>query len=432
MKTLFLFFSICFNLDVNATSELKTEPSSIYNQLINLNPFWKDRNVKDEILNQIAPIKTDVDLIQFHLRLVETELRKIDCNHLTVNQKKNRLQALEILSQYWQKGQFPINSFHGQRTPYFIDKYGTACAVGHMIISTGYGELAKKVSRKNNYAYIKQLHYFELGQWANKFGFTIDELAWIQPTYLDPTYGDTGCAYNAKIYLTNSNKIFKIRWSNGDTTLTANSLCPKTYYSCKLWDSLGSLYSDSFYRISSSFGIQTGDSIYIPEIKPFYIKLSSAPDDGTCNGSVSAKVLIGDTSQGVGYYWFSTRDTNRIQKHLCEGFYKLAVSLKLGSMQNAIIIDSIKVLKGFLPISNGIEIEIKLFPNPASSYCEVILPENIDAAEFEIYNASGSKLLAKTITSQNQHVILSHLNKGLYYYSIIMNHRSQKGKIMIH
>ncbi len=60
---------------------------------------------------------------------------------------------------------------------------------------TGELELVGRIRTENNYAYIHELtKYKRLEKWAKEYDFTIDELAWIQPTYppLNPTFTGVG------------------------------------------------------------------------------------------------------------------------------------------------------------------------------------------------------------------------------------------------
>ncbi len=90
------------------------------------------------------------------------------------------------------RGSFPINTFHEKRTTYFIDIYGTAGAVGQLIIESGYRDFSTRISEEYNYDFIHQLNskYPDLKVWALDHGFTLDELAWIQPAY---QICDTAC-----------------------------------------------------------------------------------------------------------------------------------------------------------------------------------------------------------------------------------------------
>ena len=66
---------------------------------------------------------------------------------------------------------------------YFIDDFGVHCAVGYLIEQSGNGDLALEISEKFNYNYIEDIPSSKMLDWAEKFGFTVDELKWIQPGY---------------------------------------------------------------------------------------------------------------------------------------------------------------------------------------------------------------------------------------------------------
>jgi hypothetical protein len=90
---------------------------------------------------------------------------------------------LDALTNYYAQAQFPINSNHRFRIPYFIDELGTPCAVGHLLIESGFEAVAERVSEEMNNAYVREIPYKELPMWAEKYGFELSELAWIQPGY---------------------------------------------------------------------------------------------------------------------------------------------------------------------------------------------------------------------------------------------------------
>src|SRR5690606_29947429 len=56
-------------------------------------------------------------------------------------------------------------------------------AVGYLVKATGYEQVSRMISEKTNLAYVREMNYPELFSWADAYGFTVDELAWIQPTY---------------------------------------------------------------------------------------------------------------------------------------------------------------------------------------------------------------------------------------------------------
>ncbi|HAD34005.1 MAG TPA: hypothetical protein DCF44_05840 [Chitinophagaceae bacterium] len=122
-------------------------------RFIELNQNWEQVNIS--ALDKGYSYTNEVDFIKLHLSLVEDELRRTTPNNLSAHQKQNRIKCLDILNKYWNNGVFPKNTFHKERTPYFIDIYGTYCAVGYLIGETGFDEVAQKIHQENNYGYIK-------------------------------------------------------------------------------------------------------------------------------------------------------------------------------------------------------------------------------------------------------------------------------------
>jgi subtilisin-like proprotein convertase family protein len=171
----------------------------IIDQLIDLNKYWQGKVINNPILLERKCFENHTDLIQLHLQLVEEELRCTPPEGLSDGQQKKREDALGILRNYWEVKCFPINNHHpGEVVPYFIDDFGTACAVGHLIRKTGFETFAQRVQVENNYAYIEDMDYPELGDWAAQVGFSEMELRWIQPGY--------GCwANRSDIFVTNTN-----------------------------------------------------------------------------------------------------------------------------------------------------------------------------------------------------------------------------------
>ncbi len=192
------------------------EEASLYEHLHTVNNRWEAQqftSINGFDLETCASFASDKDRIQLHLALVEAELSKAKSNTYTPIQAQNRTTALAHLKSYYQNKIFPINHYHAERTPYFIDNKGTACAVGHLMIETGYKNLALQIHQENNYAYIKDLLSYDfLLQWAKKYGFTVAELAWIQPTYSnvgdDRIWGTVGMGTNnivRAVYADNEN-----------------------------------------------------------------------------------------------------------------------------------------------------------------------------------------------------------------------------------
>jgi hypothetical protein len=163
-----------------------TAENNFYKILVDVNPQWHyHQNLANSIdANTPLPV-TEVDKIKCHLQMVINTLSAASTAQLNTAQVANRTHCLSLLQAYCNKGVFPQNTFHAKRTPYFIDMHHTPCAVGHLIIETGEEALAKQINTENNYGYLKDLAklYDGIGVWADVNGFSVDELAWIQPTY---------------------------------------------------------------------------------------------------------------------------------------------------------------------------------------------------------------------------------------------------------
>ena len=133
----------------------------------------------------------EVSRIQHHLARVEQELRSRDTASLTPSQRRARQQQIQRLVQYREAGKFPHNhDFPDRRTPYFVDRHGTRCAMAYLIEGSGGGDIVELVSRTGNNATVMQLAGSpvvgpELAAWLNENGLTVEEAQRIQPTYGD-------------------------------------------------------------------------------------------------------------------------------------------------------------------------------------------------------------------------------------------------------
>lgn len=125
----------------------------------------------------------DIERIQHHLLLVHKELSEVSTDQLTESQRLNRQALLDTLLEYANAAKFPINTGHAERTPYFIDNYGTACAVGYLIIASGHGETADYLSENFNFDFLVNMPKEPVLTWADVHGFEFSELEWIQPAY---------------------------------------------------------------------------------------------------------------------------------------------------------------------------------------------------------------------------------------------------------
>lgn len=203
MKAIFYAFLLGLLMsNFSAHAVVPQAHTTLYAHMQEVNKEWSHQMTPKGHLVEIAFFDNDVDRIQKHLQLVEQELRSRPTAHLSADQASKRLQMLDQLQRYWMEGKFPINNHHAIRIPYFIDDFGTACAVGHLLIESGFEEVAQTIHTKMNQAYVHEIPYKELPAWAASHGFTVSELAWIQPGYSPArVYSSIGTGADAKVDL---------------------------------------------------------------------------------------------------------------------------------------------------------------------------------------------------------------------------------------
>jgi hypothetical protein len=113
-----------------------------------------------------------------HLLLLQRTLKIKD-----PSVRATRLTLLGHLNNYIKRGVFPVNTAYSERRPCFIDEFGSYCAVGYLIQQTAGNELPEKINALFQYDYLATMQLHELNEWVAQSGFTLNELATIQPTY---------------------------------------------------------------------------------------------------------------------------------------------------------------------------------------------------------------------------------------------------------
>lgn len=156
---------------------------SAYRELASINRYWTAQQDIPEGLLPAWSERSDKAWIRLHLELVEQVLRRRSTAGLTARQQQHRARALDYLNGYHKAGNFPRNEVRPYRTPVFIDAYDNFCAVGYLLKATGHEAISRKIAATGNLAYVMDMTYPELADWAGEYGFTREELAWIQPTY---------------------------------------------------------------------------------------------------------------------------------------------------------------------------------------------------------------------------------------------------------
>lgn len=141
-----------------------------------------------------ALVERERERIRMHLSHVEHVLRARDVSQLSEAQRQARERHLDTLHAYWVEGRFPRNELRpDDYLPIFIDEHETACAVGYLMIEDGAGDLAERIHQEENYAYVPDIRTDGVAAWAEAAGFTVDELAMIQPSYCGPSFDAEPC-----------------------------------------------------------------------------------------------------------------------------------------------------------------------------------------------------------------------------------------------
>lgn len=210
-------FSFCTLLAMFLVFSGMASPAASLDKLTEVNRYWQLQPAAAlASVPEYRPM-SETQWIQLHLSLVEQSLRATNTLHLTASQKKNRSQALDDLHAYWSAGQFPRNEDYSFRTPIFIDRHDNFCAVGYLVKASGHEAVSRKIAAQTNLAYVMDMNYRELDQWAYSYGFSKEELAWIQPGY-PPKQGTqaVGAGVNGQV-----NAL--LTWSDGQKMFVAGS-----------------------------------------------------------------------------------------------------------------------------------------------------------------------------------------------------------------
>ncbi len=156
-----------------------------YRMLSQVNSEWKyqDDGLKLAATFNLCNNKSFDDWIAAHLMLVEQTLRNRTIENLSSSQKQKRLTLLNELNGYWHSRAFPVNDYLPYKNPVFIDRKGNYCAVGYLMKQSGAESLAHAIDTENKFVYVKEIKTSGVKKWADENGFTLDELAWIQPGY---------------------------------------------------------------------------------------------------------------------------------------------------------------------------------------------------------------------------------------------------------
>jgi hypothetical protein len=115
---------------------------------------------------------------RIHLWSAEFQLR-----HRSPSSDPARLRNLDVLRAYRKSRAFPRNDTTLVNTPYFVDRDGRHCAVGHLMRESGEHDAVRRIAAEANLARIDDMDPAVLADWTRRSGLTKRELARIQPGY---------------------------------------------------------------------------------------------------------------------------------------------------------------------------------------------------------------------------------------------------------
>jgi hypothetical protein len=141
---IFLFFYISISSLFALQPELKR---TAFEHFYEVNQEWKHH--PELAPNVQLSFNNDIERISAHLYFVEKALRNNSTKGLEHKAIQKRLALLDTLHLYAKAGQFPQNIGHSERRPYFIDHKGTHCAVGYLMLASGYGRPGQQRKDRN-------------------------------------------------------------------------------------------------------------------------------------------------------------------------------------------------------------------------------------------------------------------------------------------
>ncbi|MBK7620886.1 MAG: hypothetical protein IPJ10_16430 [Flavobacteriales bacterium] len=133
--------------------------ATLFEHLREVNREWSDH--KDALLeaDHRVSFADEAERIAAHLHAVDAYLVRTTPEGLSADQLEHRSAGLLALNTYADQGVFPRNRVLPYRNPIFIDPFGTACAVGQLMIASGASDLAARIDAEMETAYIGEMHW---------------------------------------------------------------------------------------------------------------------------------------------------------------------------------------------------------------------------------------------------------------------------------
>lgn len=121
--------------------------------------------------------------VRLHLARTHAALLRRARPDLPPDLKEERARNLARLGAYWRRGRFPVNRTRPGRAPVFRDEAGTCCAVGHLALLAGRGDIVDAIGGSDNHVRLSDVHDGPIVGWLDHAGLTLEEARRIQPNY---------------------------------------------------------------------------------------------------------------------------------------------------------------------------------------------------------------------------------------------------------
>lgn len=383
-------------------------------QLEQVNTLWKIHTLKNISQDLKRTFKSKNELLQLHLQLVEKSLRENCPSYLNSEQKQRRLYLLNELSNYCKRAEFPKNTRHKFSIPYFIDDFGTVCAVGQLIISSGNKKLVRKISKENNNEYIAELNkkYSQLGNWAKENGFEISELEWIQPCY-DPPVDTTGIRHptchnaNDGYFSPDCSQLegpltkkFYVKGNNGWSPFV--NMCGQPMF----YRASPGIYK---WEVKDNFNVIHTYSIELMSPAPANVTITKSGDFGNCKG-----VAIVSAQGGIlpyTYYWYDQPGNGPILTSVCNRYLTVYFTEAGGKCGQVFVV--IEKVTGEKEEDNS---EYFFFQNPISDF--IRLKSNTTVKKIKIMNSQGQVIFHAEANDQPYDIDLRQHATGIYFLQL--------------
>lgn len=134
------------------------------------------------------PTSADSEAVRMHTHLTYVRELLVKREATRPELAARRTQMLGYLADYIAKGMTPTNDYVPYRNPVFIDREGNVCAVGYLIERSAGRDIAERIAATHRLDYLEEIAAAmpEVAAWIDGSGFTLEELASIQPGYSGP------------------------------------------------------------------------------------------------------------------------------------------------------------------------------------------------------------------------------------------------------